>query len=64
MVPTGWWVGPGHSTNKLEEDSKMGLVSTSGRMSSQNGCHQHLCPQGELQLPPASIGGSKISRWV
>ena len=24
----------------------------------RNGCCWHLCPQGELQLPPASLGGS------
>ena len=24
----------------------------------QNGCHQCLCPQSELQLPPASLGDS------
>lgn len=24
----------------------------------QNGCHQHLCIQGEFQLPLASTGGS------
>ena len=24
----------------------------------KNGCHQYLCLQGELQLPPASMGGS------
>ena len=24
----------------------------------QNGCHQSICPQGELQLPPPSLRGS------
>ena len=25
---------------------------------SQNGCHQRVCPQPELQVPPPSLGGS------
>lgn len=27
----------------------------------QNGFHQHLCPQGELHLPPISLEGSPRS---
>ena len=27
----------------------------------QDGCQQHLCPQDETQLPPASLGGSPRS---
>ena len=39
----------------------MVLVSTSVHMvekTAPNGCHQCLCPQGKLQLPSASPGGS------
>ena len=32
-----------------------------GRTSSPNSCCQCLCPQGELQLPPASLRGSPRS---
>ena len=35
----------------------MVLTSTSVptiELAARNGCHQRLCPQGELQLPPAS----------
>ena len=40
----------------------MGLASTSVHVverAPQNGCHQCLCPQGQLQLPPASPGDSQ-----
>ena len=39
----------------------MSLVSTRVLMvvgAPQNGCQQHLCPQGELHLSPASLEGS------
>ena len=42
----------------------MALASTSVHVverAPQNGCHQCLCPQGELQFPPASLGGSPRS---
>lgn len=44
------------------EDSKMALTSSSpGRMDPPKGCCQCLCPQGELQSPPASLGDSPRS---
>ena len=42
------------------EDSRISLVSTRVFMvigAPQNGCHHHLCPQGELHLPPVSLEG-------
>ena len=71
-----WWVGPGlHMTSvgllmggfRLEEASKTVLASTGviiiewAQWAPPNGCHQHLCPQKESQLPPASPGGSPRS---
>ena len=46
------------------EDSKMVLTNTSVHLVEgvlKNGCHQCLWPQGEPQLPPASLGGSPRS---
>lgn len=46
------------------EDSSMAFASTSVHVverAPQNGCHQFLCPQEELQLPPASPGDSPKS---
>ena len=43
------------------EDSRMAPTSTGVTavdLAPQNGCHQRLHPQGELHLPPASLGGS------
>ena len=54
-------MGRGFSANKLERGFQNGSCQhwgPHGRMSSQNGCRQCLCPWGELQLPPASLGGS------
>ena len=41
----------------------MALVSSSAlvvEQALQNGFHQHLCPQGKLQLSPSSPGGSAL----
>ena len=60
-VPTGWWAGPGPALISWREDSKMVLTTTSVLVvgcTPKNSCCQHLCPQGEFQLPPASLGGS------
>ena len=64
LVPTGCCVGPGLGTNKLEGGFQNGACHTSVHMvgkSPLNGCHQGPCPQGELQLPPASLGDSPRS---
>ena len=47
------------------ENSKMVLASTNVLVveyATQNGCQQHLCAQGESQLPSASLGDSP--RWA
>ena len=54
-----WLVVPALISQR--EDCKMALASTSVLVvgwAPQNGCCQHLCPQSEPQLPPASPGGS------
>ena len=53
--------GLGHSANNLEGGFQTGPCqqqSAHGPTSTLNGCCQHLCPQGELQLFPASAGDS------
>ena len=46
------------------EDSKMALASTSVYVAEQvlqNGSYQYLWPQGEPQVPPASLAGDQRS---
>ena len=59
LEPTGCWLGAGPSTNKLEEfqNGACQLQCTCNRMSSPKRLPQCLCPQSELQFPPASPGG-------
>ena len=60
LVPTSWWAGLGPGTNELGEGLQNGSCQHQcprGRRNSPNSCHQCLCPMGESQLPPASLGG-------
>ena len=60
-MPIGWWARPGSGANKLEgefQNSACQHQCLCGRRSSQNVCHKCLCPQGQLQFPPASLRGS------
>ena len=57
-------MGPGPGANNLEggfHNVPCQHQCPHGRMSSPNGCHQCLCPQGELQWPSASPGSSPRS---
>ena len=48
-------------TITYREDSKMVSTTASVRVveeTPRNGCHQCLCPSGELQLPPAPLEDS------
>ena len=60
-------IGLGPKTNKLEGNSSMVFARISiylGEWISKDGCHQCLCFQGELPLPPASPWGSPRSAAV
>ena len=68
-----WSEGPGAGSlvdgrasraNRLEGGLQNGACQHQclcGSTSSSNFCHQHVCPQGELQLSPASPGVSPRS---
>ena len=50
--------------NKLDGGFQKALDSTTAHMveqAAQNGCCQRLCPLGDLQLPPPSVGSSPRS---
>ena len=61
LVPIDWWVVLSLDANKLEGRLQNDAASTSVHIlerTFQYGCHYCLCPQDDLQLPPALLGGS------
>lgn len=51
-----WWESP-HGNRlggELQNDTCYTSVLVAGQ-APKNGCHEHLCPQGETQSPPASL---------
>lgn len=55
---TGRWVGPRPRAKKLEGSLWNGTCRCPCPHGSQNDCHQRVCPQPELRVPPPSLGAA------